>query len=142
MNIRLPYFKHPAESAGINAVIENSARAAGIREDQMAIYMTHFFEALADEVSRGAIVSVPGFGKFAACLVKHPRTTARMRPRFSAHRGFRHQTVLCAPFSTKGNRALKIHEGNHCSDNDRKRSRPFIEMERVRACIRNQMAGG
>jgi len=135
MKIRLANIK----DQDLGEVIDTAARNAGITDDQMALYMSYFVEALADRVARGGIVTIPGFGKFAACLIHHPRTGRKMRPRFAAHAGWRHQVVLCAPVSTRGNAAMEVwgrtHIGNHSPT-----SRPFKAMEQIRASIRAQMA--
>lgn len=137
MKIRLANVKDQA----LGEVIDTAARNAGVTDDQMALYMSHFVEALADHVARGGIVTIPGFGKFAACLIHHPRSGRKMRPRFSPHAGWRHQVSLCAPVSTRGNAALLKWGTKHCSDNVKLTSRPFKAMQEIRATIRAQMAG-
>lgn len=139
MKLRLRGFKS-ADGQGFKEVIEDAARNAGLSDDQMLLYMSHFIEALADRVSRGSIVTIPGFGKLAACYTFHHKSGRRMRPRFVAHAGLRHQVSLCAPISSKGNHALGAYAGKNSYDNASLTSRPFKAMEKIRDDIRAQMA--
>lgn len=130
--------KHGAAFAD---VIDRAAREAGVSDDQMLFYMSHFIEALADDVARGHIVTVPGFGKFAACYFKHHRNQPHsMQPRFSPAVGFVQQTKLCAPVSTAGNTALKYHKINHHLSTRRISARVMTATEGIRESIRRQMA--
>ena len=126
---------------GLGDVIDTAARNAGVTDDQMAFYMSHFIETLADHVARGGVVTIPGFGKFASCLIYQPRSGRKMRPRFAPHAGWRHQVALCAPVSTRGNDALAKWGHKHNSVNFKVTSRPFKAMQEIRATIKAQMAG-
>lgn len=132
----------PASGQGFRDVIDDAARAAGVDDVTMLRHMSYFVEALADRVARGSIVTIPGFGKIAACYLARPGHHAgkRMRPKFVAHAGFRHQVVLCAPVSTKGNDALSKYHSKHAYDSAQLTSRPFKAMQKIRDDIKAQMA--
>lgn len=140
MKIRIPGMTG-AHGAAFAEVIDRTARESGMSDDQVLLCMSHFIEALADDVARGRIVTVPGLGKFAACLVQHHRNRPRsMQPRFSPSVGFMQQTRLCAPVSTAGNKALKYHKYNHHLSTRRLTARPASAAEGIRESIRRQMA--
>lgn len=129
-----------ADDHGFRDVIDDAARAAGVDDATMLLHMSHFIEALADRVSRGSVVTIPGFGKFAACYLFRNKSGKRMRPKFAAHAGFRHQVMLCAPVSTKGNDALTTYRHKHGYDGAFPTARPFKSMAQIRTEIAAQMA--
>lgn len=140
MKIRIPSLAKK-ENAEMASVIETAARRAGISDHEMLRLSTHLFEVLSDEISRGKIVTVPGFGKFAAIYLKHFRARAGvMRARFSPSYALINQVRLCCPITTKGNRSLKLHEKNHAYlSNTRPAARPFSAAEALRLSIASQM---
>jgi hypothetical protein len=141
MKIRIPTLTRE-HAAGLEAVIEDAARAAGISDHEMLRITTHLFDAMADNMSRGTIITVPGFGKFAAVYIKHFRKRAGlMRARFSPSASLVNQVRLCCPISTKGNRALKSHEKNHHNVSAAPSARPIGATEHIRRSIAAQMGG-
>lgn len=140
MKIKLPNLTRE-HAAGLEAVIESAAREAGVSDHEMLRISTHFLEALADEMSRGKIITIPGFGKFAAVYIKHFRARAGvMRARFSPAAPLMNQVRLCCPITTKGNRALKVHEKNHHNASAAPSARPFAAFENIRRSIAAQMS--
>lgn len=130
--------RHDAE--GLATVIEDSARAAGIGDHEMLRISTHLFEALADHISRGRIIAIPGFGKFAAVYIKHFRCRAGvMRARFSPSAPLMNLVRICCPMSTRGNKVLKTHEKNHHNVSAAPRARPDNAFQSIRHSIKVQM---
>lgn len=123
------------------SVIDRAARESGMTDDQVLLCLTHIFESIADHVSRGGILTIPGFGKFAAVFIKHYRNRPpSMLPRFSPSVGFLQQTRLCAPQSTRGNTALQYHKSNHHLSTRRPSARVLNAAASIRDSIRAQMA--
>ncbi len=143
--IRLPFLAKAEQSLPLQRAIDLAATKVGLSQYSMAIAMSYFFEKLADEVARGRVVRVPGFGVFAPVLDERPQYLARRGgprcvPRFSAAKGFRQEVMLSAPPSRAGKIALKAHSSNHRVSGQRYTSaRVFTSMHAVRDQISAQL---
>lgn len=80
--------------------------------------VAEFLEGIIDEVARGHVVSVPGFGAFGPWLIETRSALARdpslrCKPKFSPARAFTLQVRNSAPASRSGKRKLSRHRRNH-----------------------------
>lgn len=144
-NIRVPFLAKAEQSLPLQRALDLAATKVGLSQYSMAIAMSYFFEQLADEVARGRVVRVPGFGVFAPVLDERPqymvrRGGPRCVPRFSAAKGFRQEVMLTAPPSRAGKTALKAHSSNHrVSDQRYTSARVFTSMRAIRDQIAAQL---
>ena len=74
VNILRPYQRQP-----IHACIRRAAHESGISEYQVGIVMSWFLQELADQVSHGKIVRIPGFGNYGP-VTKTPKGGADLSP--------------------------------------------------------------
>lgn len=116
--IRIPFLARSEQALPLQRALELAANKIGVSQFTMAIAASHMFEQLAEEVARGRVVRVPGFGVFAPCLDERRQYLARRGgpkcvPKFSASKSFRTDVMLRAPPSREGKAALKVHRSNH-----------------------------
>jgi hypothetical protein len=62
--LRIPFLNKPKDHTPIRDCIVRAAERAGIEPAMLAIYMSHFFEAVSDQVTMKKVVRIPGFGAF------------------------------------------------------------------------------
>ena len=143
--IRIPFLSTSEQGRPLRDALEVAASGAGISQHTAAMAMTHLFESIAEQVSDGRIVRIPGFGVFAPCLDERKQYLARRGgakcfPKFSASKGFRAQVMLSAPEDSAGKKALTVHRSNHrCNEEDLTSARVFKSMEAMRAHISAQL---
>ncbi|RLE15990.1 MAG: hypothetical protein DRJ50_15500 [Actinobacteria bacterium] len=143
--IRIPFLSTSEQGRPLQEALDLAASQAGISQHTAAMMMTYFFEGIANEVTKGHIVRIPGFGVFAPVLDERKQYLARRGgpkclPRFSAAKGFRMQVMLTAPASRAGKVALATHRSNHrCSQNRYTTSRVFASMKAMRDQISLQL---
>jgi len=143
--IKVPFLAKSEQGLPLQRALDFAASKIGVSPYTMAMAATYFFEQLADEVARGRVVRVPGFGVFAPCLDERPQYLARRGgprcvPRFSPARGFRMEVMLSAPPSRAGKTALKAHSSNHrVSDQRYTSARVFTAMHAIRDQISAQL---
>lgn len=143
--IKVPFLAKSEQGLPLQRALDLAASKVGLSPYSMAIAMSHFLEQLADEVARGRVVRVPGFGTFAPCLDERRQYLARRGgprcvPKFSASKGFRIEVMLRAPLSREGKVALKAHSSNHRVSEQRYTSaRVFTAMHAVRDQISAQL---
>lgn len=114
MPVRIPYL-HGDEAAPLQEAIAVAADASGVHPALVAVIVSHVLEEIAEEVSRGTAVRIPGFGIFATRTYQPAyKGLGRSVPAFSASRGFRNLANFNAPKGGAGERALKSHRANHC----------------------------
>ena len=104
--VRIPSLTRSEQALPLQRCIEQASLETGVSQHTVALVMSHFLERLADEVSLGRVVRIPGFGMFAA---KYYPGSSTMSPKFSASRGFRVQVSETAPHTLEGSRALENH---------------------------------
>jgi hypothetical protein len=115
--IRIPFLARSEQGLPLQRALDLAANKIGVSPFTMAIAASHLFEQLAEEVARGRVFRVPGFGVFAPCLDERRQYLARRGgprcvPKFSAAKGFRQEVMLRAPPSRAGKMALKVHRSN------------------------------
>lgn len=136
----------PREKAiPLKRVIEATATELGMSEHNVFLVMTHLFEGIADEVTKGNELRIPGFGMFAPVAVnirKSPCKTPRCRPQFAPTKSFRQQVMFGAPPNASGGKAIKLYEKNHITSPARDSgARVFSTMDKVRREVLAQVAG-
>jgi nucleoid DNA-binding protein len=146
--MKLPFFAKSSDAQPLMHVIQFVATRHGCSTYEVGLMMTSFFESLADEVSQGKAVTLPGFGKFAAVLIERKcdlarDPTPRCKPDFSPSVGFIQQVRTCAPPTPAGKRKLDRHRRrNHPSSRAGKSaSRVFASSAAAREAIEAQLAG-
>lgn len=143
--IRVPFLAKAEQSLPLQRAIDLAATKVGLSQYSMAIAMTFLLEQIADEVARGHVVRIPGFGMFAPSLDERPQYLARRGgprcvPRFSPSKGWQQEVMLRAPPSRMGKAALKVHRSNHRVTEGRFGSeRIFTAMHAIRDQISAQL---
>jgi nucleoid DNA-binding protein len=72
--VRIPYLNKEEDHAPICEAVVRAAERAGIQPALMAIYMSQFLEQVGEQMIRGRVVRIPGFGAFG------PKTRFRRVP--------------------------------------------------------------
>lgn len=143
--IRIPALSKAEQGRPLQNALDFTAARTGISTFSVALAMSYLFEGIAEEVSRGRVCRIPGFGVFAPCLDERPQYLARRGgpkciPKFSAARGFRQQVMLSAPPNRTGKKALSVHRSNHrVSETRYSPSRVFTAMHAMRKQISAQL---
>ena len=113
----IPIPNLPREKAvPLKNVLERTAAEAGVSEHVAFAIMSHLVEAIADEVTKGRCVRIPGFGMFAPVAVDISRSNHKMprcRPVFSPTRAFRQQVMWGAPPNQEGKKAVARYRKSH-----------------------------
>ena len=137
--VKIPFFSQSESAEPLRSCIAHAAKEMGMSEHDVVLVMSYFLEELANRVSVGKVVRIPGFGIFAPKYFASSRTCA---PRFSASRGFRLQTRWCAPSHEVGSKALRSHS-RRAGDSTRKITpRVFTASKAMRKQIRRQILEG
>jgi len=123
----------------LERILVNSARSMDMTPHEVALVMAHFLENLADELSKGRVIRLPGFGMFAPVAVEHRKQSGVMKvyPSFSPAVGLRNQVDVCCPPNKAGVIALTKHRKRHhpASRKDKVGSRVFTAMKKLRQNI-------
>ena len=145
--IPIPYLPK-LKAVPLQRAIEKTARETGYSEHTVLNMMSTFWEALADEVTRGHEVRIPGFGMFAPVLISAKGVkgnpmgndpTRRCKPMFAPTRAFRQQVAFGAPPSLNGRHAMDNYHRNHTGKDDG--ARVFTAQQSLRDKIERQLAG-
>lgn len=146
--MKLPGFRNREDAAAFNAVVTSVAEKTGMSSYAVVTALSYAIEAAADEVARGGVLRIPGFGVLAAWKDERRSVVAKlgkpiMTPRFSASRGFRAQVALCCPITSKGKRAIARHRQNHSSGvaSGSCSARVSSAAHSIREAIKAQMGG-
>lgn len=147
--MRIPYASTPkGYEQPLYKVVERAAANSGRTKYEIAIVMSHFLEALVDEVTKGRAVSIPGFGIFAP-IVTHshfrrgtPALRDKPRPKFYPSRAFTQQVLWGSPPAPLAERQFqKFRENHHPSSRpERIGSRTTFAMRGWRDRIAAQLA--
>lgn len=143
--IRIPSGTKESKNEALSRVVAMSAAKSGYDEYTVAMVFSWCLQQIADEVSKGRAVQLPGFGAFFPLPDKRPRYrdhVRRCRVRFHASVGFQQQVKLCAPPQDTIERKWRIYRTNH-SAGDRVAghgSRVFTSMDAFRQSISAQFA--
>jgi len=149
MQIQIPHATTQAEVQSLKDAIERACARTGVDEYTATIWLTHFLEASADELTKGRCVSIPGFGLFSPCVVRPNRVRRIPKDappfcvvRFSASRPLRNQVRYGAPPVDDNNRRHRKHSQNHhpSSDPTKEHQRVFTAMQGMRDRISSQLS--
>ena len=145
MRIRIPMMSKKEDMEPLQSALSYAARASGRTEAELAKQMSWLLEGIADEVSRGKVVRIPGFGMFAPVPKKTTRDPhPRCRPVFVPNLAFLRQVLYGAPPNAAGRDAVRRHRKCHTyTDNPPKgrgSERVFTAMEKFRHDIDSQLA--
>ena len=87
--VRIPFLSKSADRESLARCLDLAAERSGVGADAAVQVMSLFFEAVADELTKGRVVRVPGFGIFVPAPIpeRHRRAsrnpTPRCKPYFS-----------------------------------------------------------
>lgn len=125
--------------------IDRTANDMGLDDVTVLRMATYLWQHIADEVARGHVVAIPGFGAFGACLDERKRLGKPiMRPVFSPAQGFKAEVSLTAPYSRASKIKIRQHRSNHRFDLDKNytHKRTWSTMGEIRDAIDAQMSDG
>lgn len=145
--VKIPFLNKCADRASLARCLDLAAERSGVGADGVVVVMTLFLEAIADELTRGRVVRVPGFGVFVPAPIpeKHRKMsrdmTPRCRPVFSPSRGLRAQVALGAGPRPENSRVLARHRKNHGTASGTSARRVFSAMQAFRQQVAAQVVG-
>lgn len=146
--IRVPFCSRGDKLRALQDVLDATARDTGYSSYEVARLMSFFIENVADEVTRGHVIRLPGFGLFGPWLDQRKWVLARWhpihpvcRPVFVASRGFRQQVRYGSLPDPAAKQAIERARRNHSigSRPDKQHSRVFTAQAAFRAQIERQM---
>jgi hypothetical protein len=134
---KIPFTSKGESSKPLKRCIRHAAQENGVSEFVVARVMADFLTQLAEEVSTGNVVSIPGFGKFGAIPVepKRPRPNGQpfVVPRLYPARAFRNEcdATCSVPRARKNVDALRGYARHQhpTSRPERAHSRVFTAMK-------------
>ncbi len=145
--VSIPFLSRSDRGQSLQRCLDRVADRTGMDVALAAMAMSHFLDALADEITRGNCVVIPGFGLFspqavpARYLKTSKNSMPRCRPHFSAARGFRAQVAFGAPPSAVNAKQHRRHELNHGGWHRKAGARVFTAMQAFRDQIAAQLPG-
>lgn len=145
MLIRIPSDSKQSKNEALARVIETTAANTGLDEYKVAEAMTWFLESLADEVTRGRMVQIPGFGAFFPvpdAVAANRSRVRRCRVRFHPAVGFQQQVKHGSPPQETIARKYRNYRCNHSAGDSSSghHSRVFTSMKYFRDEISRQLA--
>lgn len=141
--IRIPYLSRNTDRESLQRCLDLAGDRSGVGVDGVVRVMSLFFEAIADELTKGRPVRIPGWGIYVPAPVpeKHRRMsrnlTPRCKPVFSPSRGLRAQVALGAGPRPENVRILKRHRNNHANATGPRRV--FSAMQALRQQVAAQL---
>jgi nucleoid DNA-binding protein len=146
--MNVPFLPDPRSADPLRRIVQTVAARTGLSPQHAATIVSHFLEAVTDEVSKGRAVSMPGFGALfpvarSACARGTKTKVTQTVVRFSAARGFREQVRHGAPPSETGRRRYVRHMRNHALGGPESRcsERTFTAARAFRDAIASQLGG-
>lgn len=146
--MNIPYMPNARSADPLRRVVQHTAAQTGLSPRHVAVLASHFLEAVADEVSKGRAVTLPGFGALfpvtrSVCARGTKTKVSQTVVRFSAARGFREQVRHGAPPNDKGRRRYVRHMRNHALGGPESRcsERTFVSARAFRGAIESQLGG-
>lgn len=139
----MPYLSKAADRESLQRCIDLAADRSGVGADGVVRVMSLFLEAIADEMTKGRAVRIPGFGIFVPAPIpeRHRKMSrnlsARTKPVFSPSRGLRAQVALGAGPNPENVRILKRHRSNHANSTGTRRV--FSAMQALRQQVASQI---
>ena len=141
--VRIPFLGKAADRESLRRCLDFAAERSGVGADGVVCVMTLFLEAVADELTKGRAVRIPGFGIFVPAPIpeRHRRSsrnpTPRCKPVFSPSRGLRAQVALGVGPRAENIRILKRHRSNHANSTGARRV--FSAMQALRQQVASQL---
>ncbi len=135
--IRIPYSKR-RDAKPLKTCVERTAVEFAMSEQQVAFIMSKFLECVADEVTAGRAVVVPGFGMFTQNRYKRDGVW-HWRPAFYPSRAYRDQIKFGTPPDQDGKRQRNLFVRNQSRKDQGKRT--FMVLRRFREKIAAQLGG-
>jgi len=112
--MRVPFFTKSERAAPLQRCIDHAAGEMGMSEYVVATTMSHFLEKVSEEVSRGRVVRLPGFGVFGPKMSRGMHgCKPRYYPAFSAARCWRNLIVMFCKPTAADLEAVHRHQHNH-----------------------------
>lgn len=139
--VKIPFTGKSERGESVRRCIRKAAEEMGMSQHQVALVMSHFFEAICDEVSNNHLVHVPSFGVFGpkAWQPRHdPEALPFCYPAFSGSIPFRNSVRACCPPRGAALDGIKKHrarQGNN-SGHNREVRRPASAQSKFRQLIR------
>jgi nucleoid DNA-binding protein len=143
--VRIPGESKASKNEALRNCIEFAASHSGVDEYKVAEIMTLFLEQVADEMTKGRVLQIPGFGAFFPVPDRHPPRKdqpRRCRVRFHPSVGFQQQVKYGSAPQDSVLRKFNNYRMNH-SAGDRSaghNSRVFSAMKHFRDSIAQQYA--
>ena len=134
----------------LNACVVRAANGTGISQQTAALVMSYFFEEMVEQMTKGRIVRIPGFGAFgpkidASRRAKRANGRPVPRPSWSPSYGVYTQILHCCPTDTISSGQMRKHQQNHGPGGTLTKrgqpSPPWEAQERFRARVREQIIG-
>ncbi len=148
MYIKIPFLSKSEDAEPLKRAIESACSKAGLSQYTATIFLTHFLEEVARQVSMGRVVNIPGFGVFGPFLDERRSSVGRWgegrsKPVFSAARGFREEIRWSGPHHPDVKKKIIRHRRNHAlgSGESSSGSRVFTAMNAIREDIAAQLNG-
>lgn len=147
MQIRIPHATRQEEVQALKNAIERACVDSGVDEYTATMWLTRFLEAAADELTKGRVLSIPGFGLFVPYVLPPSRrgSATPVPPlctvRFSAARPLRNQVRYGTPNEANNGRYIKHCRNHHPSSDPKKENqRVFTAMKGMRDRISAQLS--
>lgn len=146
--IRIPFLSRSTDGAALQRCIDTAADRSGLDVGSVAIAMSWFLETVADELTKGRCVRIPGFGLFAPAPVpeRHRRMSRNLKPRckpvFTPSRGLRAQVAMGLGPTGENSRAIARYRKNHADTTGASGRRVFTAMETFRQRVGEQLGRG
>jgi hypothetical protein len=139
--VKIPFLPKAEDARPLKKAIQYAADKMHVSPYLVAELMTYFLEAVADRVSLGHVVRIPGFGVFGPWLweSKHDGKQS-VYPRFVAARPFRLQVrSICDPPKAKNDVLARFQRSHHPSSRpDKVTSQVWKAMDAMREQFRRQ----
>jgi nucleoid DNA-binding protein len=141
--VRIPFLGKAADRESLRRCLDLAAERSGVGADAAVRVMSLFFEAVADELTKGRAVRIPGWGLYIPAPIpeRHRRAsrnpTPRCKPVFSPSRGLRAQVALGVGPRPENVRMLKRHRSNHADATGTRRV--FTAMQALRQQVAAQL---
>ncbi|MCK6444951.1 MAG: HU family DNA-binding protein [Planctomycetes bacterium] len=146
--MNIPFLPDAGSADPLRRIVQDVGARTGLSPQHVATIISHGLEAIADEVSKGRAVTLPGFGAIfpVTRTVRARGTDTKVTStviRFSAARGFREQVRYGAPPSETGRRRYVRHMRNHALGGPEHRcsERAFTAGRAFRDAIASQLGG-
>ena len=143
--ITIPFLSRSEDGKPLQRCIDFAAEESGIDAYSVVVAMSFMLTKIADEVTRGRSVRIPGFGCFSPVPIpeshrkKSRDLTPRCKPAFSPSRGFRQQVRFGASPSVVEARRFHRHEKNHAYLGRGESARVFTSMDALRDQVSAQL---